>query len=161
MKWLLDYFQPVRPPMIGNTTIGDAAPIAQLHGTAFQRGWSQQEIEAMLIDRSINAHVARIGQHFAGFVMSRMAAGEAEILTIAVEARFRGRDIAGSLLRYHLGRLAAFGTKTVFLEVEDGNAPALRLYNRAGFVEIARREGYYPRRAEKPVDALVLRRDLQ
>ena len=115
----------------------------------------------MLTDRSVNAHTARIGQHFAGFIISRMAADEAEILTVAVEARFRGRSVAGSLLRYHLGRLAAFGIRTVFLEVEDGNTPALHLYKRAGFVEVARRDGYYPHHAGKPVDALLLRRDLQ
>jgi ribosomal-protein-alanine N-acetyltransferase len=48
----------------------------------------------------------------------------------------------------------------VFLEVEEGNVSALRLYRRAGFVEAGRREGYYPRAGGNPVSALVLRRDL-
>ncbi len=38
--------------------------------------------------------------------------------------------------------------------------PALRLYRRAGFVEVGRRAGYYPKAAGKPATALVLRRDL-
>jgi ribosomal-protein-alanine N-acetyltransferase len=38
--------------------------------------------------------------------------------------------------------------------------PALRLYHRAGFEEIGRRDGYYPRDDAPAVTALVLRRDL-
>jgi ribosomal-protein-alanine N-acetyltransferase len=44
----------------------------------------------------------------------------------------------------------------VFLEVGERNAPARRLYDGAGFHEVARREGYY----EGSATALVLRRDL-
>jgi len=47
----------------------------------------------------------------------------------------------------------------VFLEVEDGNTPAIRLYHRAGFHEVGRRESYYPGHAG-PTAALVLRRDI-
>ena len=64
------------------------------------------------------------------------------------------------MLRLHLGRLAALGVRTVFLEVDEGNAPRVRLYRRAGFGEVGRREGYYPRAGGKPPAALVLRRDL-
>jgi [ribosomal protein S18]-alanine N-acetyltransferase len=48
----------------------------------------------------------------------------------------------------------------VFLEVEEGNKPALRLYDRAGFREVGRRPGYYTDEAMAPLAARVLRRDL-
>jgi len=66
--------------------------------------------------------------------------------------------IGRQLLDLHLRRLAWFGTRTVFLEVDANNAPALRLYERAGFRRIGRREGYYP--AGRGSAALILRRDL-
>jgi ribosomal-protein-alanine N-acetyltransferase len=50
--------------------------------------------------------------------------------------------------------------RAVFLEVGDDNVPALRLYRRAGFREVGRREGYYRDQAGKASTALVLRRDL-
>ena len=53
-------------------------------------------------------------------------------------------------------RLAGLGTRTVFLEVDEKNAPAQRLYRKAGFYDVARRQGYYGSGAS----ALVLRRDL-
>jgi ribosomal protein S18 acetylase RimI-like enzyme len=53
------------------------------------------------------------------------------------------------MLNLHLRRLAGLGTRTVFLEVGEGNVPANRLYQRAGFRKVGRREGYYPDRTDK------------
>lgn len=160
MRWLFELFSPGRPPVLSEAATRDAAAIAKLHAASFQRGWSEDEIEHMLLDRNVVAHRAAIGQNFAGFVISRMAADEAEILSIAVSSSYRGRNIARTMLRHHLGRLAAFGVRTVFLEVDEGNVSALRLYRRAGFVEVGRRDGYYPSTSGRPTSALVLRRDL-
>jgi [ribosomal protein S18]-alanine N-acetyltransferase len=52
--------------------------------------------------------------------------------------------------------LAGLGARTVFLEVGEQNTPACRLYRRAGFREVGRRQGYY----DSGATALVLRRDL-
>ena len=160
MRWLFDMFSPVRPPLVADAGSRDVGAIARLHAASFRRGWSDGEIESMLADRNVVAHRATIGRNFAGFIISRIAADEAEILSVAVAASYRGRAIARTLLRHHLGRLAAFGIRSVFLEVDEGNISALRLYRRAGFAEVGRREGYYPNATGKPVAALVLRRNL-
>ncbi|MGE3992760.1 GNAT family N-acetyltransferase [Pseudorhodoplanes sp.] len=145
MKWLFDLFWPPRPPLVADATIRDVAAIARLHGASFRRGWSDGEIEGMLLDRNVLAHRAMIGRNLAGFIISRMAADEAEILSVAVAESYRGRAIARTLLRHHLGRLAGLGIQSVFLEVDEGNVSALRLYRRAGFVEVGRRAAYYPK----------------
>ena len=68
--------------------------------------------------------------------------------------------------RGHLGglagasQLAGLAIRTVFLEVEEGNKPALRLYARAGFREVGRRPEYYAQASGAAATALVLRRDL-
>ena len=72
-----------------------------------------------------------------------MAADEAEILSIAVDAGHRGRGLSRNLLLTHLGHLAGRGVRTIFLEVEENNQPARRLYERAGFGVVGRRERYY------------------
>ena len=160
MKWLFDLFFPYMEPALSEASMRDAASIARLHAASFQRGWSETEIERMLIDRNVLAHRATVGHRFAGFIISRMAAEEAEILSVAVAAAQRGRSVAQGLLRLHLGRLAALGVRTVFLEVDENNTSALRLYRRGGFAEVGRREGYYPNANGKSASALVLRRDL-
>jgi len=139
----------------------DAAALAALHAGAFRRGWSEDEFERLLADRQVVAHRAMSGAVLAGFILSRMVAGEAEILSVAVARRWRGRGLGRRLVDLHLGRLAGLGVATVFLEVEDGNQPAVRLYEGAGFRDVGRRPGYYPQASGAPAPARVLRRDLR
>ena len=106
------------------------------------------------------AHRATIGTRLVGFIMSRRAADEAEILSVAVTKTQRGRGIGRDLLTLHLRRLAGLGARAVFLEVDENNSPAIKLYDRAGFREVGRRPNYYPAAGGKPAAALVLRRDL-
>jgi ribosomal-protein-alanine N-acetyltransferase len=150
-----------RPLALSEATTRDAVAIAALHAASFQRGWSEQEIERLLIERNVFAQRAMRGRKLVGFVMSRDAAGEAEILSIAVHASQRGRGVARQMLDLHLRRLVGLGVKTLFLEVDENNTPACRLYRRSGFREVGRREAYYGRGPDgKGGTALVLRRDL-
>ncbi|HXZ21688.1 MAG TPA: ribosomal protein S18-alanine N-acetyltransferase [Pseudolabrys sp.] len=145
-------------PVLAEAGARDASMIAALHGASFQRGWSEQEVEGLLLDRHVIAHRAMIGSKLAGFIMSRVVEDEAEILSVAVDPRRRGRGLARKLLGLHMRRLAGLGARAVFLEVDEHNNPALRLYHRAGFSEVSRRANYYPGR--ETAAALVLRRDL-
>jgi ribosomal-protein-alanine N-acetyltransferase len=124
------------------------------------RGWSEQEVEGLLVDRHVIAHRAMTGSDMAGFILSRLVEDEAEILSVAVANPRRGRGLARTLLNLHLRRLAGLGARAVFLEVDEYNAAAIRLYGRAGFHEISRRPNYYQGTGDKTAAALVLRRDL-
>jgi [ribosomal protein S18]-alanine N-acetyltransferase len=151
-------------PAFADARPRDAAAIAAIHGASFQRGWGEDEIYRLLIEKNVVAHCALIGAKIGttsgrkviGFILSRLAAGEAEILSVAIAPAWRGRKLARPLLDLHLRRLAGLGTRAVFLEVGEQNAPATRLYRRAGFREVGRRQGYY----EGGATALVMRRDL-
>jgi [ribosomal protein S18]-alanine N-acetyltransferase len=143
-------------PAIAEARPADAAAIAAVHGASFQRGWGEDEIHRLLIESNVVAHRAMHGRKLIGFIVSRRAAGEAEILSVAVAPAWRGRKLSRALLDLHLRRLAGVGTRAVFLEVGKTNAPARALYKRAGFHEVGQRQGYY----SGGVAALVLRRDL-
>jgi ribosomal-protein-alanine N-acetyltransferase len=73
-----------------------------LHRAAFHRGWSTEEFEQILIERNALAHRLRIGGSTIGFIISRTAADEAEILSVAVAQKHRGRGFSRDLLRTHL-----------------------------------------------------------
>jgi [ribosomal protein S18]-alanine N-acetyltransferase len=143
-------------PAFAEARPSDAATIAAIHGVSFQRGWGEDEIYGLLIEKNVVAHRAISGRKVIGFILSRLAAGEAEILSVAIAPAWRGRKLARPLLDLHLRRLAGLGTRTVFLEVGEQNAPATRLYRRAGFREVGKRHGYY----EGGATALVMRRDI-
>jgi ribosomal-protein-alanine N-acetyltransferase len=143
-------------PVMTEARPRDAGAIAALHGVSFQRGWGEDEVHRLLLDKAVVGHLANIKGRTAGFILSRLAASEAEILSVAIDPAWRGRAIGRPLLDFHLRRLLGLGARTVFLEVDEHNAPACRLYRRAGFREVGRRERYYA--GERA--ALVLRRDL-
>jgi [ribosomal protein S18]-alanine N-acetyltransferase len=147
-------------PNLSDASAGDAGAIAALHGHSFRRGWSEPEVETLLLDRHVIAHRAGSGRKLTGFIMSRLVEDEAEILSVAVARASQGRGLARRLLDLHLRRLAGLGARAVFLEVDEHNKPAIRLYDRAGFTEVSRRPNYYPSIGGTAAAALVLRRDL-
>ena len=159
MAWLSEWWDG-GPAAIEPATLRDAARLAQLHGASFHRGWGEGEFEAMLAERNTLVHRLRQGRRIIGFAVSRMAADEAEILSIAIDAGHRGRGLSRELLLTHLGHLAGRGVRTVFLEVEENNQPARRLYERAGFGVVGRRERYYREANGEQLNALLMRRDL-
>lgn len=122
-----------------------AEVLAALHSKNFARGWSIPEFERLLTDSGIVSDGLFIARKEApcGFIMSRRVLDEAEILSIVVDSALRGRGLSRSLLKWHLDILLHFGVRTVHLEVDEGNDPALALYREAGFTETGRRNGYY------------------
>ena len=143
-------------PALSEARPNDASAISALHTASFQRGWGEDEVYRLLIEKTVVTHRAMRGTTMIGFILSRMAAGEAEILSVAIAQRQRGRGFSQPLLDLHLRRLAGLGTRAVFLEVDEHNAAARALYRRAGFRDVGRRRSYY----QSGASALVLRRDL-
>jgi [ribosomal protein S18]-alanine N-acetyltransferase len=147
-------------PAIEAASARDAARLAQIHAASFHRGWGEGEFESMLAERNTLVHRLRSGRRIAGFIVSRIGADEAEILSVALDPQHRGRGLSRDLLLTHLGHLAGRGVRTVFLEVEENNQPARRLYQRAGFASVGRRERYYQQPGGEQLNALLMRRDL-
>jgi ribosomal-protein-alanine N-acetyltransferase len=159
MAWLSDLWG-AGALAIEPASLRDAPKLAQLHGASFHRGWGEGEFEQMLAERNTLVLRLRQGRKVIGFAVSRMAADEAEILSIAVDPKHRGRGLSRNLLLTHLGHLAGHGVRTVFLEVEENNQPARRLYARAGFSVAGRRERYYKQPGGEQLSAVLMRRDL-
>ena len=129
--------------------------MAAIHAESMGEGqaWSAAELAGLLAQPGVRAVGAA-----AGFALIRVAAGEAELLTIAVRPGTRRQGVGAGLLGQALAEAAAAGAEEVFLEVAEDNGPARALYAQAGFVAAGRRPGYYGRRDGRRFDALVLRR---
>ncbi|WP_419895864.1 ribosomal protein S18-alanine N-acetyltransferase [Roseomonas sp. USHLN139] len=128
--------------------------LAALHGASFppQDAWGPDALRLMLEMRGAFGLLAAE----AGFILARVAADEAEILTLAVHPAARRQGLAMALLETTALAAAARGAAALFLEVSAGNAAAQALYAAAGFAEVGRRRRYYPDGS----DALVLKLDL-
>jgi ribosomal-protein-alanine N-acetyltransferase len=106
-----------------------------------------------------NTHLTdKPGKALAGFIVSRLVAGELHINNVAIRPEFRRRGIAAQLLDAVLDEGRRQGAGLAFLEVRAGNAAAQALYQRAGFAVTGRRRGYYTQPVE---DALLMSRLLE
>jgi len=139
----------------------DAQRLAQLHAQGFFRGWPVADFVAFLGDRATPTYVAcDAKRRIAGFAIIRLVADESELLTIAVDPKWRGKGVGKALLDAVFADLMLSPAKKMFLEVDEQNTPAVRLYKKLGFATISSRKGYYPRPDGTAATALVMARDL-
>ena len=90
-----------------------------------------------------------------GFVVYRIAADEAEIITIGVNPDFRRNGIASAMIGIIEKTLKNQGIKKIFLEVASNNMPAQKLYESMGFKTVGLRPKYYD-----GVDAILMSKDI-
>jgi len=84
----------------------------------------------------------------------RVVAGTADVYRVVVDPAARRQGWGTRVLCELVAIAESCGCTEVMLEVSADNDAAQRLYQRAGFAEIARRRGYY----RSGGDAVVLRR---
>jgi ribosomal-protein-alanine N-acetyltransferase len=131
-----------------------AAALAAIHATAFpaDESWDERIIAGQLGQPGVFALVDKRG----GMLIARLAADEAEILTIAVAPQTRRRGVGRALMRAALAEASMRGAEKLFLEVSVRNRAALALYRDIGFIELGMRRGYYA----DGTDALILGKEL-
>ena len=136
--------------------------MADLHAWCFTtpRPWSAAEFAGVLADDLCFALAEHAQSGPTGFLIGRVVAGEAEVLTLAVAPDARRAGIATRLLAAFLTTAKQRGAATAFLEVAATNSAALGLYARAGFTQTGLRRGYYTGDGGAGVDAVLLARDL-
>ena len=132
-----------------------ATEMATLHAACFStpRPWSASEIISLL-----DSPFCFLLTEPAGFLIGRVVAGEAELLTLAVDPKARQRGTGGRLVDAFIAAVQTRGAESAHLEVSAANLPAQSLYARKGFVQKGRRTGYYNTPDGKRLDALLLAR---
>lgn len=141
-----------------STADPDAARLAALHATCFTtpRPWTSAEFTALLADPLAMLCQGWCQDRLAGFALLRIAADEAELLTLAVAPEFRRRGLARALLAQSCARARRAGARALFLEVAETNSAALALYASGGFAERGRRCGYYRAADGAAMDAVIM-----
>ena len=131
--------------------------LAQVHAAAFTDGrpWRADEFAALLDSTG----VILLGDA-RSFLLARLIAGEAEVLTVATRPDFQRQGLARANLAAFLNTLKDQDAACAFLEVAADNSPAKSLYQKEGFLEIARRPDYYARPDGAKTAAVIMRCDL-
>jgi ribosomal-protein-alanine N-acetyltransferase len=117
---------------------------------AYGEAWNRRQITDSLAMSNTHALVIDGGGQLlsdaggtpAGFVLTRAAAGEEELLLIAVMPELRGIGLGKRLIDNLFAAARARGSQRIFLEMRRGN-PAIHLYRKVGFEPIGERPNYY------------------
>ena len=141
-----------------------ARAISDLHTKCFHRDWSTADIANLIQQKNVLCIIAKeVGKPKLpplAFVVVRMAADEAEVLSIGVDPAQRRTGLATKLLDEITRRLHGERTKSLFLEVDLANEAAVNLYKQLRFESIAERPSYYQHADGGKSAALVMRLDL-
>jgi ribosomal-protein-alanine N-acetyltransferase len=145
-------------PLVRPGGQADLDAIAGLEAAAFHDPWPREMLAYELCNPFsvlLMAGVSPAGPPGA-YAAFRHAAGEAELLRVAVHPEARRRGLARALLLAGFERLRQAGVQVCFLEVRVENKPAIALYESLGFSWVGLRRAYYQDGADAMVFVLEL-----
>lgn len=136
---------------------GEAARLAaRAFDPHFREAWSESQMTGLLAGGSAWLDLGRHDGQLIASALCRQVVDEVELLLCAVDSACRRQGVGRALVRQSVETARARGANRLFLEVRDGNAPALRLYRASGFDISGRRPGYYRTESGDSIDAITL-----
>ncbi len=146
------------PPQVSIAEVDQrhADALAALHAGLFDPAWDSASFASLMQQPGSLALVASEGAQPVGFILGRVVADEAEILSLGVASDWQRRGIAAQLVAGLTKLAAERGASRIFLEVAADNHPARQLYLAQGFSEVGRRAAYYERPHGLRADALIM-----
>lgn len=132
---------------------------------AYGEAWNRRQVADALATPNTHAIVIDPDGHPikhepgipAGFVLTRAAPGEEELLLIAVIPGYRAQGLGRVLIEQLFEAARARGSERIFLEMRRGN-PAIHLYRKTGFEPIGERRNYYRMANGERIDAITFGR---
>ena len=121
----------------------DEACLEGMRGIAsesFEKSWTAEEFNYFIKHPSGCSVGAFIGQELVGYFLALLAQGELDIVSIAVKKTLRRCSVAENMMDYVM-KLP--DVTTSFLEVDESNLGAIRLYEKLGFKRYGLRKKYY------------------
>jgi tRNA threonylcarbamoyladenosine biosynthesis protein TsaB len=141
-------------------TAAEAGVFAALHAECFGNPWCAEEFAKLMAMPGARPALLLDAGEPAGFILTRLAADEAEIVTIGTRPSAQRRGFARMLMDALLRDLPASGIKSCFIEVAPSNSAARALYASCGFTQAGMRRGYYEGAGGVREDAIVMRKEL-
>lgn len=132
----------------------DLEAVQRIEQQVYPFPWSNQIFIDSMEAGSLLVVVERQGRVI-GYAVQSTAAGESQLLNIAIDPAEQGRGLGRILLQWLIEQARRAQAEMLFLEVRLSNLPAQALYEGLGFNEIGMRRAYYRVQGGKREDALV------
>jgi ribosomal-protein-alanine N-acetyltransferase len=132
-----------------------AGIISVMHEACFEETWNEKSVSKILnMAGTIGLITGAEKERPQAFILLRVAADEAEIISIGVIPTARKKGLASTLLLEAIKRAAIRNAKKMFFEVAHDNTGARALYEKFEFQIVGKRPKYYTRLLKK-VDAVI------
>lgn len=133
----------------------DAETVASIERECIECAWSEVEIRACIESGDYVFLKAELSGETVGYVSFQRVPPEYNICNLAVKREFRRRGAASALIEEACDYVKRAGGGVVFLEVNENNVTALRLYEKSGFAAFGFRPRYYGDQA-----AITMKREI-
>ena len=130
-------------PLIRPMSLADLDAVMSIEGEIYPFPWTRGNFGDSIISGYHCLVLEQVGCVI-GYGVMMSGAGEAHMLNLSIAATWQRRGWGGMLLQHFIGLAREHRAQRMFLEVRQSNPDAVRLYQRAGFSQIAKRKDYYP-----------------
>ncbi|MCE2422903.1 MAG: ribosomal protein S18-alanine N-acetyltransferase [Gemmatimonadetes bacterium] len=144
-------------PVLRDMAAADLRAVMTIERSAFDEPWPESAFSGLLARGDALHTVATAGKTgcVVGYSVTLVQGRLAQLANLAVAEGARRRGLGRRLAREAVAASALRGARRIFLEVREGNVPALTLYEELGFEALSVRPDYYSNPSE---DAIVLAR---
>ncbi len=142
--------------LIRAAELTDVGAVMNLEQGSIIHPWTENDIKTLITDMNKRCIVADLDGEIVCYVGAESVLDECNIGNIVTAKEHRGNGYATTVLGVLLNLLRQNGISKVFLEVEDGNEPAISLYKKHGFAQYGYRRDYYG----QGKDAILMSKDL-
>ena len=124
-------------------TIDDINSISENFNNDFDKFWNIENLKNDFNNRNSSYFIAKLNDEIIGFVGILKIIDEANIMNIATKTNKRNLGVASKLLNYIIQYSKSINCKSITLEVNEHNVPAIHLYEKFNFKRIGLRKKYY------------------
>lgn len=128
---------------IENMTIEDFEKIKDILISDFDDFWTPDILKSELIGDNKKYIVAKFADEIVGFAGVMINFTDLEIMNIVTKKSKRKMGIGSLLLKNIIEKFSKGDIENIFLEVNENNIIAIKLYEKMGFENIGKRKKYY------------------
>ena len=126
--------------------------VHEIEKLSFPSPWSLKALQSEIKNPISHLWVLMREEVLSGYICFWMLDEEAQVLSLAVHPRDRGKGFGHYLLKKMIEKAVSKGVQYIWLEVRPSNLAGKRLYEKLGFIEVYRRPRYY----SNAEDAIVM-----
>ena len=135
----------------------DAPCVAKIEKECFSTPFSEDDILGYIDNPIWNFFVARLGNDVVGYISFTIILDECQIVNVASAPSARKMGVGSALIENLLNYCKQNEVCKLFLEVRASNVPAIKLYEKFGFLVVGVSKNHYSLPTE---DALLMNLEL-